>query len=132
MAGILRFIFPEDEGYNIVAESQQEVSRADFCAFKILRRPGGTIWEYDFMLIESKARGRAWGDTEDHLLDHLAGNHNESKNCYGMIQIGLEVQFYKFERFVFSRVGRKMHLIADVHDVIREGQRLKDNPLQIL
>ncbi len=33
-----------------------------------------------------------------------------------MIQIGLEVQYYKYERMVFSKIGGKMHIITHVHD----------------
>lgn len=81
------------------------------------------------MLMESKKVGLAWGSIEDHLHDYLEGNGNDSKNCYGMIQIGLDVQFYKCENHNFSRVWGRMHLINDANNVVTWGRHIKNNPL---
>ena len=129
MGGILRFIFPASEGYDIVQEVELVNTRVDFCTFKISRRPGGIFWQYEFMHVECKKPGEAWGATEDHLHNHLAGNGNDSKNCYGMIQIGFDVQYYKYEDWVFSKVGGKMHIITDAHNVMNWGRQLKANPM---
>ncbi|KAI3338037.1 hypothetical protein F4824DRAFT_499816 [Ustulina deusta] len=129
MGSILRFMFPERERFDVVQETESDNSRPDFSTLKVSQRPGGTLYQYDFMLTESKKMGQPWGATEDQLQDHLAGNGNESKNCYGMIQIGLLVQFYKYEGGICSKVGGQMHLIRDVHDIMLWGQYLKENPL---
>ncbi|KAK5627749.1 hypothetical protein RRF57_003464 [Xylaria bambusicola] len=129
MGSILRFMFPEREGFDVVQETEGDNSRPDFSTLKVSLRPGGTLYQYDFMLTESKKMGQPWGATEDQLQDHLAGNGNESKNCYGMIQIGLRVQFYKYEGGICSKVGGQMHLIRDVHGIMLWGQYLKENPL---
>lgn len=129
MGDILRFIFPSSEGYSVVQETESDSTRPDFCTFKISRRPGGTFYQYEFMLTESKKKGVAWGATEDHLHEHLAGNRNDTKNCYGMVQVGLQVQFYKYENRHFSTVGPEMHLIDHANDVINWGRHLKANPM---
>ncbi|KAI2604591.1 hypothetical protein GGR54DRAFT_644402 [Hypoxylon sp. NC1633] len=102
-------MFPEREGFDVVQETEGDNSRADFSTFKKLGQP--------------------WGATEDQLQDHLAGNGNDSKNCYGMIQIGLLVQFYKYESGACSMVGGRMHLITDADNIMRWGRYLKENPL---
>lgn len=129
LSGVIYFLFPKGESYDIVQDSDSEYTLADFSILQFLRRPGGSFYQYDFMLIESKKLGESWEITEDQLQNHLAGVKNESKNCYGMIQIGLEVQYYKYEKTVFTKVGEKMHLTTHVHDVIRWGRYIKNHPL---
>ncbi|KAF1959987.1 hypothetical protein CC80DRAFT_490013 [Byssothecium circinans] len=126
---ILRFIFPSSEGYSVVQETVSVNTQPDFCLFKVCQKPGGTLYQYEFMLVESKKAKVAWGATEDHLRDHLEGNGNDSKNCYGMVQIGLDVQFYKYEDREFSKVGGQMHLINDVNHVMAWGRYIKDHPM---
>lgn len=91
MGGILRFLFPESEGYDVLQE--------DSTTFKVCCRPGGTFYQYKFLLVESQKKDTTWGATEDQLHDHLSGNQNNSKDFYVMIQIGLEDQFYKMKTF---------------------------------
>jgi hypothetical protein len=79
------------------------------------------------MLTESKKLQDPWGSTEDQLLLHLAGNGNDNKNCYGMVQIGLEVQYYKYELGVFSKVGGRMNLVTHANDVVAWSGYIKDN-----
>lgn len=86
MQGILRVIFPESEGFDVIRETSSESNQPEFCIVKFSRRPGGTLHEYKFMFVESREKGKPWRATEDQLLDHLSGNDNDSKNCYGMIQ----------------------------------------------
>jgi hypothetical protein len=67
MGGILRFIFPGSEGYDVVQETEGDDTRADFSTFKVSRRPGGIVYQYDFMLTESNKLRAPWGGTEDQL-----------------------------------------------------------------
>lgn len=115
MGGILRFIFPESEGDDVVGETVDNSStRADFCTFKVSRRPDGTFYEYEYLLTESQKIGQPWGSAEDQLYNHLSGNGNHTKSCYGMVQIGLEVQFFKHEQFVLSKVSAcKLTAVCD-------------------
>jgi hypothetical protein len=127
---ILRFIFPSGEGYSVVQETRSINTQPDVCVFKVSQRAGGTtLYQYEFMLVECKKLGVAWGSTEDHLHDHLEGNGNDSKNCYGMIQIGLQVCFYKYENSNFSKVGGRMHLVNDANDVVAWGRYIKEHPM---
>ncbi|KAF1840529.1 uncharacterized protein K460DRAFT_421469 [Cucurbitaria berberidis CBS 394.84] len=129
---ILRFIFPSNEGYSIVQETVSVNTEPEFCLFKVCQRSGETLYQYEYMLVESKKLGEAWEPTENHLHNHLEVNGNDSKNCYGMVQIGLHVQFYKYERFSFSKVGGRMHLINDANNVVACGRNIKENPLSFV
>jgi len=85
IGGILRFIFPASEGYDVVQETQGDHTRTDLCTFKVLRKAGVTFDQYEFMITESKKDGEPWRSREDHILLHLSGNGNDNKNCYGMV-----------------------------------------------
>jgi hypothetical protein len=78
----------------VIQEAAAGDPRADFSVLKLLRRPGGSGYEYEFLCAESKKVGEAWGATEDHLHSVCENNDNETKNVYAMVQIGLMVQFY--------------------------------------
>jgi hypothetical protein len=56
---ILRFIFPQAEGYEVVQETEGDVTRSDFCTFKVLRKPGGTFFQYDYLHTECKPAGES-------------------------------------------------------------------------
>ncbi|KAF2024865.1 hypothetical protein EK21DRAFT_117380 [Setomelanomma holmii] len=132
MMGILRFMFPSNEGYDVVQEAQGDISRSDFAVLKVLQRPGGSPNQYEIMHVESKPQKEPWGSTRDQLLDHLTGNGNDSGNCYGMVHIGLEVQFYRYNEYAFDSVSPKMHLVDDVASVIQWGAYVKSNPLRLV
>ena len=129
IAGILRFIFPETEGYEVIPTARDSPNSSDFSIFQMTCRPGGSLQQNDFMLIESRSHDESWDSTEQQLQTHLAKNRNESKDCYGMVQIGLVVQFYKYEEGIYSKIGGKMHLVTDVNQVMERGQYVKDNIL---
>jgi hypothetical protein len=130
--GVLRFIFTEAEGFDVVQEAEGDVTRSDFCVFKVLRKPGGTFYQYDYLLAECKPSKESWRTTEIQLREQLAGTGNDSKKCYGMIQIGLDVQFYKFEGHELEKVGGKLHLINHHKDVVALGAYLKAHPLPVV
>jgi hypothetical protein len=132
IGAILRFIFTAAEGFDVVQEAEGDVTRSDFCVFKVLCKPGGTLFQYDFLLAECKSVGEPWSTTEVQLREQLAGNGNDSKKCYGMIQIGLEVQFYKFEGSELEKVRGKMHLVRQAKDVVACGAHLKAHPLPVV
>jgi hypothetical protein len=127
-------MFPPEEGYDVVQETEGEVTRSDFCTFKVLRKPGGTFYQYDFMHTECKPAGESWRTTEVQHREQLAGNGNESKNCYGSIQIGEEWQYYKFEgaKGELEKLGGRMHLKKQDKDIIAWSAYLKANPLPVV
>ncbi|KAF2466098.1 uncharacterized protein BDR25DRAFT_345705 [Lindgomyces ingoldianus] len=129
---ILRFIFPSSEGFSVVWEAVSVNTQPDFYVFKVLQRPGRSLYQYEYMLMECKKAGESWEHTKDHFYKHLAENGNDSKNCYGMVQIGFNVQFCKYENYNFSEVGEVMHLINNANDVIAWGRHIKDNPMPFL
>jgi hypothetical protein len=81
------------------------------------------------VIVECKKLGVAWEPARDHLRDHLQGNGNDSKNCYGMLQVGLELQFFKYEGRNFSPLGGKMHLINNATTVMDWGRHIKVKPM---
>lgn len=55
---------------------------------------------------------------------------SDSKNCYGMVQVGFYVQFYKYERYNFSKIKGQVHLINDANSVVAWGRHTKNSPCQ--
>lgn len=129
---VLRFLFPAADGFDVVQETEQDNTRSDFTVFKVLRRPGGTLYQYDYLLAESKPIGESWRTTEIQHREQLAGTGNDSKKCYGMIQIGLDLQFYKFEGSELEKVGGRMHLSRNAKDIVAWGTYLRQNPLPVV
>jgi hypothetical protein len=130
--GMLRFMFPESEGYEVVPEARGDVTLSDFCTYKVLRKPGGTLYQYDFLHTEVKPTGESWRTTEVQHREQLAGTGNESKQCYGSIQIGLEFQFYKLEGKELEKIGGRMHMKRDHENIIAWSRHLKANPLPVV
>lgn len=129
---ILRFMFPGKKGFSVVQETLSVNTMPDICIFKVQQTFGGSMFQFEYMLVECKKEGTAWGPTEDHLHDHLEGNGNDSKNCYGMVQIGMTVQFYQYENLVLRKLGGKMHLVDDADNIMIMGQHIKDNPMSFV
>lgn len=93
MAGILTWLFPDSQGFEVLQEDLAGNGRPDFCVFKISCRPGGSDHAYVFCIVESKAAGEPWGATVDQCWDYCADSSNESDQTYGIAHVGLEVQF---------------------------------------
>jgi hypothetical protein len=131
---MLRFMFTPEEGFEVLQETEGDVTRSDYCTFKVLRKPGGTLYQYDYLHTECKPVGESWQTTEAQHREQLAGNGNESKNCYGSIQIGLEWQWYKFEgaKGELEKLGGRLHLKTHHKEVIAWGAYLKANPLPVV
>lgn len=68
----------------MIQEAAAGDPRPDFSVLKLLRRPCGSGYKYEFLLAESKKVGEAWGSTEDHLHSVCENNDNETKNVYAM------------------------------------------------
>lgn len=91
---ILRWLFPDLEGYDVVQEDAKQTSVPDYIVFKIRSRPGVTDYMYDFMVVETKKEGMLWSSAIDQMSLHCENTHNDSNELYGMVQIGLHVQFF--------------------------------------
>ena len=132
MAVILQLLFPLSEGYSVVRETNTETTRPDFTTFKFLRRPGGTLHSYEFLMVESKGNRKLFENVEPQCNDHLANCNNESKNAYGIIQCALEVQFYKHENFRFQSISPTLHLVDDAAQIMDMFRHLKDHPMSFV
>ncbi|KFY03236.1 hypothetical protein O988_01613 [Pseudogymnoascus sp. VKM F-3808] len=103
--------------------------RPDFTVLMLLTSPGGSSREYDFIVGETKVPRESWHASADHLRAVCMNNNNDSKNVYGMLQIGFEVQFYKHDNHQFEAISGRMHLVNDAHEVIALAQLMKATPM---
>ncbi|KAH8800757.1 hypothetical protein F5884DRAFT_808710, partial [Xylogone sp. PMI_703] len=131
LSEILQWLFPRQNGYTLVQEDMAGQMRPDFTVFKLLCRPGGSTYEYEFLLAESKKVGEPWGSTEQHLQTVCENNDNDTRNVYAMIQIGLKVQFYKYENHSFEKFGEELDLVSDAPTVINWANYLKAHPMPV-
>ncbi|TVY16162.1 hypothetical protein LARI1_G006868 [Lachnellula arida] len=130
MCGILQWIFTSNEGFSVFQETMSPEMHPDASVSRVLMRTGGSF--YDFLLGETKVPGKSWETCADHLHTVCASCDNETKNVYGMLQIGFEVQFYKHENNQFEAMGDRMHLVNDVDDFIALTQHLKTHPMPVV
>jgi hypothetical protein len=70
---------------------------------KITSRPGGIMYAYDYCLVESKKTGKSWNETQIHLSRHCGGTENQPGQVYGVIHIGLNIQFFTANRGYLRR-----------------------------
>ncbi|TVY46742.1 hypothetical protein LOCC1_G006219 [Lachnellula occidentalis] len=129
MCGVLQWIFTPTEGYAVMQEDMAKDMHPDFSVFRLLARPGGSAYEYDFLLGETKVPGESWDSFTDHLHTVCAANDNDTKNVYGMLQVGFVVQFFKHENSQFEALSGRMHLVDDVNDFTAWAQYLKAHPM---
>lgn len=133
MGAILRFLFPEDQGYDV---TQEEVAlnygKANFVVFKILCRPGGSTYAYDFCVVESKKIGITWGSSEDQCREYCTDIQNNSHQTYRMIQIGLELRFYKYSHGNLAPLSGRLHIRGDVQTITQWAEYIKNNPISLV
>jgi hypothetical protein len=132
MVGILRRFFA-DPYFSVyqeesAGEKSQGESKPDMSVLKVLSRPGGSPYHYDYCMVESKKLGRNWDEAIDHLTRHCAGNGNESGQVYAIVQIGLEIQFYKWNGGRLNTLGGRLHLRREVTIVTPWFGHLVKNP----
>lgn len=128
MTEILRWLFPNEEGYSVIAEDSRDTSIPDHVIFKISCRPGGSLYMYDFCMVECKRDGESWPATEEQCFNHCFNTENEVKKLYAIIQLGMQLQFYSFEEGNFRKLGGKLHLCHDVAGIIQSAEYMKENP----
>ncbi|TKA44818.1 hypothetical protein B0A49_13562 [Cryomyces minteri] len=132
IVGTLNWLFPLIEGYMVMLEAGGEDILPDFVTFKLGRQSGGSPHPYEVLIFACKRTGEAWSSTEDQLRSRLAKTANDSGKVYGLIQIGLEVRFYKSESSCFSAVSEKLHLVGDAQRVMNAFSYIKANPLPFM
>ena len=132
MVGILQIHFPRSEAYSVVQETEGETTMPDFTVLKVYCRAGGTLYNYDFLVVESKSKNHTIGSSEPQCFEHLANNNNDSKNVYGLLQCGFVMQFYMHQDFQITRLGGPLHLVDDVSTIEWRLRWMKDNPLFVV
>ncbi len=130
---MLRYFFTEDEGFDVCQEEprgelDQTESRADMTVLKLKARPGGSMYAYDYCLVESKRANRSWTDTQNHLSRHCGGTENQSGRVYGIVHVGLHVQFFNSNRGVLTPLSGGLHVRNDVNTITTMFQDMKRRP----
>ncbi|KAF2798615.1 hypothetical protein K505DRAFT_357373 [Melanomma pulvis-pyrius CBS 109.77] len=114
MLPFLRHFFQENEGFDVL----QEESRGDL-----------NQNESRVDIAEIKKAGRSWTETEDHLSRYCAGIENQSGQVYGIIQIGLYLQFFTANRGVLTALSGGLHMCNDVNAITTMIENMKLEPL---
>lgn len=133
MFGILSWAFPPSDGYVVVRGSDRDGDpyhdSSIITVMKTLCSPGGDPQLYGFLAVKSQGPKQDWETAVGELRSHLARHGNESKNIYGMVQIGLEVGFYKYEEANLVSLVEQLHLVKDAKDVVTWFNYVEANPL---
>jgi hypothetical protein len=132
MLGILRWLFPDRMGFDVVQEDLAGKGRPDYTILKISGRPGGTDYTYTYCIVESKPAGAPWDSTEDQCHNYCSESDNESSQLYGIVHVGLETRFFKYIQGVFTPLTERLHLRRDVQDITDAAAFMKRNPLPFL
>jgi hypothetical protein len=128
--GILRWLFPEDQGFDVVQENHRGTGINDHVVFKIECRQGGPFYAYDFFIVECKTNRVSWQDATDHCIRHCGNTENESKKVYAMVQVGMSVQFHSWGSWTLKTLSGILHLRNDVQEIMDWTDYMKRNPLQ--
>jgi hypothetical protein len=137
MMAVLKHFFLEEDGFDILQEESrgeldQTESIVNMAVLKIICRPGGSQYSYDYCLVESKKANKSWTETEEHLRRHCAGTENQSRQVYGIIHIGLHVQFFTAQRGTLMRLSGRLHIRHDVNAITTMLGNMKRQPLPFL
>ena len=135
MAAIIKSVFKDSEGFEVVQEETRgppgATSLPDFVVLKIIARRSGSLYVYDYCLVESKKLGEPWGATEGHLSIHCQDVDNELKKVYGIVHVGMHIQVYQADQGALTELSGRMHLRNDVSDITAWLQYIKNNPLPV-
>lgn len=104
----------------------------DSTVLKVLYWPGGSDHDYDFLLAESRKPDGDWESTEEQLQRVCEANDNESENVSAMAQVGLVVQFYRFENRRLLKMGGRLDLVNQVEAVTQCASYMRSNPMPVL
>ncbi|KAF2476819.1 uncharacterized protein BDR25DRAFT_338963 [Lindgomyces ingoldianus] len=113
---ILWFCFPDRDSWGIYQEESrgeldQNESKPDMAVLKLVARPGGSLYTYDYCLVESKKKGGSWSAAVEQLGRHCAGTEVESKQVYAITQVGEEMEFYKAKDSELIRMADRLHFV---------------------
>lgn len=129
IGAILNWTFPVLEGFSAARGGWNSLTIPDFTFTKVEQVPKGRAKNWEVLLVESKALGHPWGSAYDQLVNAWEVNTNDSKNVYGMIHIGMDIKFYKFESGQVQELTGKLHLINDAKEITDRLVWIKQNPL---
>lgn len=137
MVAVLAHFFTETEHFYVSLDRMQGVpvldeSRADIMVFQFLGPPGGSMYEYEYCLVESKRADRSWPETLEHLRRHCRSTDSQSGQIYGIIHVGLHVQSFSSDIGVLTALTECLHLRDDVDQVTAAMQEMKRDPVPIL
>lgn len=132
MLPFLDCMFPKEQQYSTHYERLYEEKQSEWCVLIFLTPPGCQPRAWHFLLTQCKGLDVTWEAAEEEFRGCLANSMAESKNLYGMLQVGPHVRFFKYEDGEVTDLGPKMHVVDDVKDVVALGQYMRDHPLSVL
>lgn len=85
------------------------------------------IEDYPILFVGHRGMGTSWGLTYDQMTGHFRAS--SCGNVYGMIHIGMEVKFYKYEDGQAHDLSEKLHLVDRAKEVTAWWVWIKENRL---
>ena len=125
---ILHWIFPASEYHHVPQRDRVEDAVPDFTVFQWLGPLMGEPRKFEVMVVE-RGVGKSWEERYEQLVRHFETNSNESKNVYGMIHTGMEVQLYKYELGQVHGLSEKLRLMSQAKEITGWLVRIKKQPL---
>lgn len=135
MTQLLRWVFPVEEAYSVFQETHPDdnSARQNYTVLRVYQTAPGFNTSYDILIVESKSHCEPWGSSVDYARNHLEQTTtNKSKQVYGAIQIGLQVQFYKYNGKTvrpLHQLGGRYHLVQHAQEITDTFRWMKSHPL---
>ena len=84
------------------------------------------------MMVECKKAGESWLSASEQCTRHCENSHNESGQVYGMVQVGMDIQFCQWKNSTLTPLSGSLHLREHVQQIMEWAEYLKAHPLPIV
>ncbi|RFU35283.1 hypothetical protein B7463_g1032, partial [Scytalidium lignicola] len=131
---LLHILFTSKSGYWVIRESLTPSFRSRFIVLQLfpLLDDDGVFHEHMFLLTECRRLGEPWELVEQHLENVCRNNDGHTKNFFAMIQIGLQVRFYRYENRTFEKISDVLDLVGDAMAVMERANYIKTHPVPVV
>lgn len=132
MTGILRFLFPESQRFDVNLAKTRGSEQPHIVVFKFSNRPGGSTHAYEFCYVESKKLGQSRESVEYRCRECCADDGQFDYETYAIVHVGFEMRFYKYRRRKLLPLSERLPVRGDVKNVIEWAEYMKNYPLPFL
>lgn len=85
------------------------------------------------MMVECTKAGVSWDEASDRYVCHCSNTYNRSRQVYAMVQVGMDVRFYKWEEgSTLTPLSGTLNLRDDVQGVMERAGYLKAHPFRFV